>query len=855
MQKTFVLSVSSSVRELLLFLARLILWHGRECRSVVVVQWDSKKLLKYMRSHVYRPLDRKELARHLKIINTAREGFYLLLQQLREQGLIEEIKGGRLVAVKMVIAAKTSAKSKSQIPANQQGTAIKHASNPALRRDSSMVPTEISGQMRFFASGSVWLYLPEPMTIGSEQVDRLRVAPEHCGTALDGDEVCAKLLRTHGNQKSRRGEESETPFARVTRVKQRRSGRVVGRVQRAARQTWVELEDVALSGQLVLDRETTAETGQRVVVELSEWTDEREMPTGKVIEVLGWPGEPEGDIRAIMHRYGLNPNFSSAVLREVEEVAEKPMAEELARREDWRERLVITIDPATAKDHDDAIWVEKTPNGWTLAVHIADVAHYIRVDSALDAEARRRGNSTYLVDRVIPMLPAELSNGICSLHEGVDRLTKCALLDVDQRGNVVGARFFDAVMHCQKQLSYEEAQDMLDAPRAGDDVAAMVREAWAMASTMRLRRFQRGALDLEFPEHQIHLNEQGLADRVSLVTHGPSHQLIEECMLAANEAVALRLKQKSRPTIYRVHDEPDEARLAQFASTLAAFGLPDMSLLHREKVQELLRWMAGRPEEPLLKLGLLKSFKRAAYSIEPRGHYGLAKLDYCHFTSPIRRYADLLVHRSLETCLANPSGQRSVLPKREDMVQIAAHLSQTERVSAEAENESKQCRLLQWLEKTALQAEAPEWLGLVIEVRAIGLMVDVPLLGMKGVCKRDDARAGEQSGVFTTRNWHFDSERNIYQCSDGSMIRAGQTVKLRVKSVDAIKKFLDFSMVSLPEKSQLGRGVERARRQSQQVHEKPMQRAKTSQDRNRKVAKPKQLDDKAHSKRSKKRSS
>ena len=211
-----------------LFLTRLILWRGLECRSVVFVQWDSKKLLKYMRSNAYRPLDRKELARHLKIINAEREGFYLLLQQLREQGLIEEIKGGRLVAVKIVIAAKTSAKSKSPIAPNQQGKAIKQASNPALRRDSSTASAEITGQMRFLASGSVWLYLAEPMTVGSVQVDRLRVAPEHCGTALDGDEVCAQLLRPRGNQSGRRGEESDIPFARVMRVKQRRSGRVVG---------------------------------------------------------------------------------------------------------------------------------------------------------------------------------------------------------------------------------------------------------------------------------------------------------------------------------------------------------------------------------------------------------------------------------------------------------------------------------------------------------------------------------------------------------------------------------------------------------------------------------------------------
>lgn len=773
-----------------------------------VVQWDSKKLLKHMRGSAYRPLERKELARQLKVINAEREAFYGLLLQLREQGLIEEIKGGRVVAVKIQPQPKSSAAIKSLINAGAS------ASKAGGRRSGSAPKSEIVGQMRFLASGSVWLYLPQAIPFGMNKVDRLRVAPEHCGTALDGDEVCAEVLHTR-RQWSGTGEHDSSPFARVLRVTHRRSGRLVGRVQRAARQTWVEIEDVALTGQLVLDRETTAETGQLVVVELSEWTDEQHMPGGKVVEVLGWPGEPEGDMRAIMHRFGLNPTFSSAVMAEVECVPDRIPASELERREDWRSRLVITIDPATAKDHDDAIWVEKTHRGWTLAVHIADVAHYIPPDSALDAEARRRGNSTYLVDRVIPMLPAELSNGICSLHEGVDRLTKCALLEIDEKGDVISSRFFDAVMHCQKQLSYEEAQAIIDAPHALDAVATMVREAWSMAAVMRQRRFQHGALDLEFPEHQIHLDEQGLAERVSLVTHGPSHQLIEECMLAANEAVALRLKQKRQAAVYRVHDEPDEGRLAQFASTLAAFGLPHVSLLHREKIQELLRWMAGRAEEPLLKLGLLKSFKRAAYAIEPRGHYGLAKMDYCHFTSPIRRYADLLVHRSLAVSLSNAPAERVRLPQRDDLAQIAAHLSQTERLSAEAEGESKQCRLLQWLAKTATQADAPTWVGLVVEVRAIGLMVEVPLLGMKGVCKRDEgSHQGEPQGVFSAQDWRFDAERKVYLGVDGSMIRAGQNVTLRVKSVDEVKKFLDFSMVALPDRNTRSRASETNNRRS-----------------------------------------
>ena len=623
-------------------------------------------------------------------------------------------------------------------------------------------------------------------------IDRRNVA-----TSLDGDKVLVSLIKPTPRPFRTRSEllpaPSEEIRAKVEKVLSRRSGRLVGVYQKKGGFGWVDCDDKAIDGRVDVIGDTNAMPGQLVVVDLEEWLDRHATPRGRVIEVLGWPGEPGVDMISVIHRFGLRTSFPDEVLAEARAVPEEPEPAEIARRKDWRDKLVITIDPADAKDHDDAIWVEKARHGWTLAVHIADVSHYIKPGSPMEKEAIERGNSTYLVDRVLPMLPTELSNGICSLKPNVDRLTKCALLEISPDGEITKARFIDAVIHSRAKLSYEQAQDILDgkgAPAGSDPtLGGMVKEAWNLASAMRRRRFANGALDLEMPEIKIRLDDQGRAVLADPVIHTESHQLVEECMLAANEAVAKVLRERMKPAVYRIHEDPDPSRLLDYTETAKLHGYKPGDLTNRAHIQKLLDDSKGSPEEHVIKLGLLKSLKRAAYSAEPIGHYGLAKGDYCHFTSPIRRYADLIVHRALQPLLENPPAKHDRNPSQAELRDISRHISDTERTSSDAENETKQIKLLEYLHRVASSDEPPVFNGLITDVRPMGLMVEIPDMGVRGVVKREDLPEGR---------WRFEAHRMAWISTDGKVIQLGMRLPLRVIDIDFDKRFVDFAVAGRP---------------------------------------------------------
>ena len=628
-------------------------------------------------------------------------------------------------------------------------------------------------------------------------LSRIQIARRDAATALDGDRVAISLRpppsQPDFRNRLRKEKSAAEPAGKVEKILSRRSGRLVGIFHQHGANSWVESDDKAIDGRIDISGETTAHNGQLVAVDLTQWTGRAQSPRGRVIEVLGWPDAAGVDMIGVIHRFGLRTTFTEEVLAAARSVPEEPEPAEIARRKAWRDKLVITIDPADAKDHDDAIWLEKTARGWTLAVHIADVSHYVKPGSALDREAVERGNSTYLVDRVLPMLPTELSNGICSLKPDVDRLTKCALLDIAPDGEIKKARFMDAVIHSRAKLSYEQAQAILDgqAAPAGSDpaLAETVREGWRLASVLRQRRFKHGALDLEMPEIRIRLDDHGRATRVEPVIHTASHQLVEECMLAANEAVARVLRARQKPAVHRIHEEPDPSRLLDYTATAKLYGYHPGDLTNRAHIQKLLDDSLGSPEEHVIKLGLLKSLKRAAYSAEALGHYGLAKADYCHFTSPIRRYADLIVHRALQPLLENPPRRVDSTPAFAELHAISRHISDTERVSAEAESETKQIKLLEYLQHVSGAADAPVFDGLVTDARPMGLMVEIPSLGVRGVIKREDLPDGR---------WRFEAHRMAWLSFDGRMIQSGMRVPLRIIAINTERRFVDFKLAGKP---------------------------------------------------------
>src|SRR5437764_76556 len=440
---------------------------------------------------------------------------------------------------------------------------------------------------------------------------------------------------------------------------------------------------------------------------------------------------------SIIRKYHLPTEFPRDVLDHAKGIPETVDARQFEGREVLRGEFSVTIDPDDARDFDDAIHVEKIGGGWRLGVHIADVAAYVEPDSPLDREARRRGNSVYLPDRVIPMLPERLSNGVCSLNPGVDRLTHSVFIHFDKHGVAKSARFARSVIRSAHRLTYNQAYSILRSPPE-DELGERLHEAWELAALLRKKRFEHGALDLDFPEVKVWLDKQGDPVRLERVENDESRQRIEEFMLAANEAVARELKKRAAPTVYRVHENPDPEKLAEYREFALSFDYKVGDLSHRTELQRLLAEIRGKPEEQALKVGLLKSLKRARYDPRPLGHYGLAKTNYLHFTSPIRRYADLVVHRALgrdgtplPSSPARNAERRSrseppYLPDMAEITSIAEHISTTERNAADAEIDATQMKKLEFFQRQLAGRKPQIFRATVVDIRNYGLMVELP---------------------------------------------------------------------------------------------------------------------------------
>ena len=567
----------------------------------------------------------------------------------------------------------------------------------------------------------------------------------------------------------------------VIRVLERRRTQLVGTLQRSNRFLYVIPDDPRMPHDVYVpeprDVGRPAHVGDKVVVELREWESRHTNPEGEIIEVLGAPDEEGVDMLSVLRQYELPLHFPEKVLAEARSHGKQIKPEELAGREDCRAHHVVTIDPDDAKDFDDAICLQRVSTGqWKLWVHIADVSHYVLPGTDLDNEARKRGNSTYLVDRVIPMLPEALSNELCSLKPAVDRLTKCVEFLVSDDGHVLKTRFYPAVIHSKRRFSYQEALGVLQGKPDGP-IEQMLHDANELAQKIRRLRFKAGSLDLDFPEMKIRLDEQGRVARIERSENDISHQLIEEYMLLANEAVATRLMSLNLKAIYRVHEEPDERRLNEYRQDVLGHNVPCGNLRQRGEVQKLLHKLGTIPIGAALKIGFLRSLMRARYAVEPLGHYGLAKAKYAHFTSPIRRYADLVVHRAL---FEKSHGST------QSIKEIADHISDTERNSADAERDSKDVKLYAFL-NAQLQSEQPlRYPGLVTDVRNFGFFVDVPGLAMSGLVPLSTVE--DDFFIFDVQRNHLIGRRSR------RIIRLGDKVEVQVAKVDRFKKQVDFRL-------------------------------------------------------------
>ena len=695
------------------------------------------RIIEFLSQPNYAPLESSQLLAAMGLTSRQQSELQAALASLERSGRIASIKGNRF----------------------------------ALSQDADLVP----GRIRMNRQGKGFLQ-PDDSNVAEVAV------PEHAtGTALNGDRV---LVRVDDRQ-------SEGQLVgKVIRILERTRTQLVGTLQRSKQFLYIIPDDPRIPHDIYVpeprDVGKRPNVGDKVVVELSGWESRHVSPEGEIIEVLG-PADQEGvDMLSVLRQYNLPLHFPPDVLAEARSHGSEIKPEDLAGRRDCREHQVITIDPDDAKDFDDAIYLEPAANqGWKLWVHIADVSHYVRPGTALDVEARKRGNSTYLVDRVIPMLPEALSNELCSLKPNVDRLTKCVEFNIAPDGSVSSTQFHAAVIRSQRRFSYEEALEVLQRP-ATNPIEKMLHSANRLAQIIRKKRFQQGSLALDFPETKIRLDDHGKVLRIERRDNDISHQLIEEYMLLANEAVAARLMALKRPSVYRIHEAPEERRLQEYRQDVMSHRIPCGNLTQRGEVQKLLAKLSTIPIGGALKIGFLRSLMRARYAVEPLGHYGLAKKKYTHFTSPIRRYADLLVHRSLF-----PEPEVRIKPN--SLKEAADHISETERNSADAERDSKDVKMFAYLEAQLATGKPTNYAALVTDVRNFGFFVDVTDLGLSGAVPLSR---------ITDDFYQFDQRRSmVVGRRSGRIIKLGDQVTVQVAKVDRFKKQIDFCLAPAPKRS------------------------------------------------------
>jgi ribonuclease R len=695
------------------------------------------RVLKLLEGRNYAPLNAPELLGALGLAPAQEQELQQTLAKLEREGRIARIKGDRYASC----------------------------------RDVDLIP----GRLRINRQGKGFL---QPDESGVREI----TVPEHAtSTALNGDRVLVR--RDVVPVGARRAEPAEV-MGKVIRILERARTQLVGTLQRGKEFLYVIPDDPRIPHDIYVppprDVGRQPNMGDKVVVELVEWESRHVNPEGAIIEVLGPPDAEGVDMLSVLRQYNLPLHFPKPVLSEAHAIGSEVRPADLDGRHDCRADEVITIDPDDAKDFDDALCLRPAPDGqWRLWVHIADVSNYVKPGTALDEEAQKRGNSTYLVDRVIPMLPEALSNELCSLKPDVDRLTKCVEFLLSGDGAVLDAQFYPAVIRSKRRFTYGGVLEILRRKPA-EGIEEMLHAMNGLAQKIRRARFKAGALELDFPENKIRLDERGRVLRIDRIENDISHQLVEEYMLLANEAVAARLMAQNRPAVYRVHEAPDERRLREYREEVLSHHVPCGNLTHRPEVQKLLHRLGTIAIGDALKIGFLRSLMRARYAVEPLGHYGLAKAKYTHFTSPIRRYSDLVVHRAL---FERPGARATVHPLKA----VAEHLSDTERNSADAERDSKDVKLFAFLEAQLKSGRPNVYPALVTDVRNFGFFVDVTGLGMSGLVP-----LSKVADDF----YQFDQQRGqLVGRRTRRVIKLGDRIEVRIGKVDRYKKQVDFELV------------------------------------------------------------
>lgn len=703
-----------------------------------ILKERKERILAYMESEGYVPIKRRDMRAMLSVPQEDREKFENLINELIAEGRVFETKKGKLASPKDLQMA--------------TGTFIGHA------RGFGFVTPDAGGED---------IFIPASETMGAMQKDR----------------VLYKVLH-----KAEKGKKADGV---IVRILERGQQRIVGTFEAGSKgYGFVVADDKKITKDIFISRENTkgAVTGHKVVVEITDYGEDRRNPEGKVIEILGHINDPGVDILSVIRRYELAVEFPEEVYAEIEHLGTEVAEADKKGREDLRDLLTITIDGADAKDLDDAVSLKRLGNGnFELGVHIADVSHYVRENTALDKEAYARGTSVYLVDRVIPMLPHKLSNGICSLNPHVDRLALSCLMEVNGRGEVVSHRILESVINSDYRMTYTAVREILEdgAPALLEqyaEILPMLEDMEELRQILGEKRRKRGSVNFDLPESKIILDENGKPIDIKPYEKSIATNMIEEFMLVCNETIAENSFWQEMPFMYRSHQEPDEDKLEKMEQFLRGFGYylrKKDGEIHPRELQKVLQKAEETDEERIITRMVLRSMMQARYTAENGGHFGLAAKYYCHFTSPIRRYPDLEIHRMIKKMLHGELDEKASTYYRRKMPDWAKHCSKQERVAEDAERDTDALKKVEFMEDKVGQI----YEGIISGVTNWGIYVELPntIEGMVALSQMDDDY------------YEFDEKKMlVFGKRTKKSYRLGDKVIVSVAKVDRMMGTIDF---------------------------------------------------------------